>query len=113
QETLDAIHLRMTEAVARAGGRIDHIAWCPHGPDEGCGCRKPAPGLIDQIFAALGRPQSGWMVGDRPSDVAAGAARGLRTILVGRHDGAAGAEAVLPDLKTAADHILAATLAKL
>lgn len=109
---LAAIHQRLQEDVTRAGGRIAHIAFCPHGPDEGCACRKPLPGLIDEIFSVLGRPRTGWMVGDRPTDIAAGAARGLRPILVGRHDGnAVGGEhvPVVTDLADAAAHILAAS----
>ena len=110
-DTLAAIHRRMEDEVRQAGGHIAHIAFCPHGPGDGCGCRKPEPGLIDQIFAALGGPQTGWMVGDRPSDLAAGAARGLRPILVG-----AGADACIPvegaimlaDLAAAVEHILLA-----
>jgi D-glycero-D-manno-heptose 1,7-bisphosphate phosphatase len=45
-EALARTHRRMREAVADHGGKIQDIFFCPHRPDEGCDCRKPAPGLI-------------------------------------------------------------------
>jgi D-glycero-D-manno-heptose 1,7-bisphosphate phosphatase len=46
---LDEMHGKLHALVADAGGRIDHIAICPHGPDDNCDCRKPLPGLLQQI----------------------------------------------------------------
>jgi len=43
---LKAVHLRMADEIEHAGGRIDGIYYCPHNWDEGCGCRKPKPGLL-------------------------------------------------------------------
>jgi D-glycero-D-manno-heptose 1,7-bisphosphate phosphatase len=43
---LEAIHARMRADVERAGGRIDAVFHCPHDWDEGCECRKPAPGML-------------------------------------------------------------------
>jgi D-glycero-D-manno-heptose 1,7-bisphosphate phosphatase len=48
---LVGMHEKMLSLVAEAGGRIDHIVFCPHGPDAGCDCRKPKPGLLLQIGA--------------------------------------------------------------
>ena len=48
-ETLNAIHAKMRWELARAGGYLDAIFVCPHGPDDGCRCRKPAPGLFEDI----------------------------------------------------------------
>ncbi len=45
---LAAIHDRMKQDVAQAGGRIDAIYYCPHNWDAGCECRKPKPGLLYQ-----------------------------------------------------------------
>ncbi len=45
-ETLSRTHRLMSEAVATQGGRIHDIFFCPHSPEDGCSCRKPAPGLI-------------------------------------------------------------------
>lgn len=45
---LQAVHERLRSDAAAAGGRIDAIYHCPHGWDEGCDCRKPAPGMLIQ-----------------------------------------------------------------
>lgn len=45
---LEAVHRRMKQEVAQAGGRIDGIYYCPHDWDDGCECRKPKPGLLHQ-----------------------------------------------------------------
>jgi D-glycero-D-manno-heptose 1,7-bisphosphate phosphatase len=41
--SLNSIHAKMHKLVASVGGRIDAVFYCPHGPDEGCQCRKPLP----------------------------------------------------------------------
>ena len=46
---LEAIHTKMRAAVAEQGGYISDIFYCPHRPDECCSCRKPEPGLIEQL----------------------------------------------------------------
>jgi len=48
-DTLNAIHAKMRRELAQAGGHIDAIFVCTHGPDDGCRCRKPAPGLFEDI----------------------------------------------------------------
>lgn len=48
-DTLNAIHAKMRREVAEAGGQLDAIFVCPHGPDDGCRCRKPLPGLFEEI----------------------------------------------------------------
>ncbi|HAU56409.1 MAG TPA: histidinol phosphate phosphatase, partial [Comamonadaceae bacterium] len=47
--TLNAIHAKMHRQLAAVGWRIDAVFYCPHAPDEACTCRKPAPGLLEQI----------------------------------------------------------------
>ena len=49
EESLEAIHRKLNEVVAAAGGRIGGIYYCPHAPDEDCECRKPRPGLLRQV----------------------------------------------------------------
>lgn len=46
---LNAIHAKMHRQMAAAGGRIDAVFYCPHAESEHCACRKPAPGLMEQI----------------------------------------------------------------
>jgi D-glycero-D-manno-heptose 1,7-bisphosphate phosphatase len=80
---LDAIHERLRELLAEGGVRLDGIEVCPHGPDEGCACRKPGTLMVDRAAAALGfDPREGWIVGDHAGDMALGRAVGARTILL-------------------------------
>ncbi|MDQ0937723.1 D-glycero-alpha-D-manno-heptose-1,7-bisphosphate 7-phosphatase [Streptomyces turgidiscabies] len=86
-------------------------AVCPHGPDGGCGCRKPAPGLVlaacDRLGAAPGRTV---VVGDIGADVRAAEAAGARGVLVPtpvtRPDEVAAARETAPDLLAAVRLIL-------
>ena len=48
-EALAAMHRKMDELLAKVGGRIDAVFYCPHGPDDGCSCRKPKPGMLLEI----------------------------------------------------------------
>ncbi|MES9833484.1 MAG: D-glycero-beta-D-manno-heptose 1,7-bisphosphate 7-phosphatase [Candidatus Thiodiazotropha sp. DIVDIV] len=48
-ETLNSIHRKMFDAVQQVGGHIEAILFCPHGPDDGCNCRKPGSGLFEAI----------------------------------------------------------------
>lgn len=75
------------EAVNRSAehllGPIDLWLFCPHGPDEGCACRKPQPGLVLAAARQLGvRPERCLMIGDIAADVQAAQAAGARAILV-------------------------------
>ncbi|MCY3731768.1 MAG: D-glycero-beta-D-manno-heptose 1,7-bisphosphate 7-phosphatase [Rhodospirillaceae bacterium] len=80
---LQRIHARMSEAVAVAGGRLGGIYHCPHTPEEGCGCRKPAPGLVRQMERELGyRAQGAPLIGDKESDLDLARRVGARPILV-------------------------------
>ncbi|SHE71905.1 D-alpha,beta-D-heptose 1,7-bisphosphate phosphatase [Modicisalibacter ilicicola DSM 19980] len=84
EATLARIHAAMLERIEAAGGRVAHIAYCPHGPDEGCDCRKPAAGLLEQIRQALDMPtlEGAWLVGDTLRDLQAGLKMGCRPVLV-------------------------------
>ncbi len=74
---LNEIHARMNRELAAFGGRIDAVFFCPHGPDDGCRCRKPLPGLFESIAGRYGIDLAGVpMVGDSLRDLQAGAAAG-------------------------------------
>lgn len=80
---LNGIHGAMVEAVAASGGHIDRIVFCPHGPGEGCDCRKPAPGLLRQLAEHYGVGLQGVpFIGDSLRDLDAARAVGARGILV-------------------------------
>lgn len=82
-DQLQRIHTRLVTEVARCGGRIDAILYCPHGPDDGCHCRKPRPGLLECIAERTGASlQDAIFVGDRLSDLQAARAVGARAVLV-------------------------------
>ena len=80
--TLDAMHARMRELVAAQGGEMGGIFYCPHGPDDGCDCRKPLPGLIDQIVTEYGDVTGAPLIGDSLRDLQAGIARHCQPVLV-------------------------------
>ena len=81
--TLAAIHAKMHAVVAQAGGRIDAVFFCPHGPDNGCDCRKPKPGLFIEALNRFGaQPAETWAIGDQARDLQAAHAAGCRKVLV-------------------------------
>lgn len=80
---LDLIHQRMLDAVRREGGRIDAILACPHAPTDGCGCRKPRPGLLSEALRRLDVDHtSAVIVGDNLTDLQAAWAARLPAVLV-------------------------------
>lgn len=80
---LDAMHERLRELVAGQGGDIGLIVYCPHGPDEGCDCRKPKPGMLKTIADHYGVALSGvWFVGDSLGDLEAAKAVDCQPVLV-------------------------------
>ena len=91
--TLNAMHVKMNQALARHGGRIDAVFFCPHTPEDNCSCRKPLPGLIELIGERYGVTLANVpMVGDSLRDLLAGEAAGCPTHLV-RTGKSAGLEA--------------------
>jgi D-glycero-D-manno-heptose 1,7-bisphosphate phosphatase len=77
-----AVHDRVIEVFARAGVGFAGAYYCPHAPDAGCPCRKPAPGLLLDAARELGLDlASSVMIGDKASDITAGLAAGCRHVL--------------------------------
>lgn len=120
-DDLEAMHDRLNELVAAAGGELAGIFYCPHTPDDHCQCRKPAPGLLDAIASELGVSLADApVVGDSVRDLQAGMARGCKLYLVRTGKGADSerklaadpdllpcAVSVFDDLAAVADHLLA------
>lgn len=80
---LDEIHTRMQQHIAAAGGRIDKIVYCPHLPGAGCDCRKPKPGLLEQLQDHYGVAMNQVpFIGDSERDLRAAMSVGARPILV-------------------------------
>ncbi|HEC11793.1 MAG TPA: D-glycero-beta-D-manno-heptose 1,7-bisphosphate 7-phosphatase [Acidiferrobacteraceae bacterium] len=71
-DTLNQIHLRMLDQIRQKGGEIDAIFFCPHGPDDGCDCRKPKAGMFRDIADRLHINITGVpVVGDSLRDIQA------------------------------------------
>lgn len=116
RRALRGMHRKLRRQVERAGGRVDRIVVCPHGPDDACRCRKPEPGLLERLarhydISLAGVP----VVGDSLRDLQAASAAGARPILVRTGNGRR-TEASLPpeltgtevfdDLAEAADSLI-------
>lgn len=96
QAALDAMHQKMHELVALSGGRISKVVICPHGPDDGCHCRKPEPGLLEQLARHFETTLADVpVIGDSLRDLEAADAAGAVPVLVRTGNGAA-TEASLP-----------------
>lgn len=82
-DTLMRIHDKMHKLVGEAGGKIDAVLYCPHGPDDGCDCRKPKPGMFEEIGRRLNVDLTGVpAVGDSLRDLQAAQAVGAQPLLV-------------------------------
>ena len=89
-ERVGAVHRRLDQLLAEQGARVDRYYFCPHHPDGtvaafrvACDCRKPRPGMVHQAARDLGIDlNSSYLIGDKVSDLEAGAAAGCRTLLV-------------------------------
>jgi D-glycero-D-manno-heptose 1,7-bisphosphate phosphatase len=105
RERVEAINERVREALA-----VDAVLTCFHDNADGCACRKPKPGLLEQAMHQWHiAPERSYLVGDRWSDVAAGQAAGVRSILIERsysRPEKCRADWVAPDLPGAAELIL-------
>lgn len=116
---LNAMHAKMHKQLGAVGGRIDAVFYCPHSPEESCVCRKPLPGLFEQIGERYGVDlRQVPMVGDNLRDVVAGVAAGCAPHLVLTGQGAQHKGQTLPpeyppntvvhdDLAAFAEHVLA------
>lgn len=89
RKALQAMHRKLRRLVAAQGGRVDRIVVCPHGPDSGCHCRKPLPGLLERLARFYDTSLEGVpVVGDSLRDLQAAAAVGAQPILVRTGNGA-------------------------
>jgi D-glycero-D-manno-heptose 1,7-bisphosphate phosphatase len=83
EAALTRVHQRLQELLAAEGLALEAIYFCPHGPDEGCDCRKPQPGLALQALSELGfAPDAAVFFGDSDADMGAAAAAGVRAFRV-------------------------------
>ena len=116
--SLNAMHAKMHKMLVAVGGRIDAVFYCPHAPEESCNCRKPLPGLFEQIGSRFGVPLKDVpTAGDSVRDLQAGSAAGCQPHLVltgksecyrsgGQPDGLPVGTLCHTDLSAFADHLL-------
>ena len=84
EDDLHEVHEYMGQELVKGGASLDAIYYCPHDSIENCGCRKPAPGMILEACADLNIDlANSYMVGDSPSDIAAGRKAGALTVRIG------------------------------
>ncbi|MGY1752098.1 HAD-IIIA family hydrolase [Blastococcus sp. SYSU D01042] len=107
REQVDACMTRLEELL----GPFDTLQVCPHGPEDGCACRKPAPGMVRTACAELGvDPARCVVIGDIAADVDAAAAAGATGIMVPtpvtRASEVTAAAHVAPTLTAAVDAVL-------
>src|SRR5947209_2548111 len=83
REAVEDIHRHMTAEVAKVGGIIERVYYCPHGKDENCRCRKPRPGMLlrarDELDLDM---RDAFFIGDSINDIHAALAAGVHPILV-------------------------------
>ena len=80
---LEQIHDRLQSMLAAEGVRLEAIYVCPHGPDDGCDCRKPAPGMVKSAMRDLGfTPDQAVLIGDSDVDMGAATAAGVAGLRV-------------------------------
>ncbi len=83
RHTLEAIHKKLARLLDRVGVTLDGIYFCPHHPDDGCGCRKPNRGMIDQAVQEQGVDlERAYMIGDHLRDIELAKRVGVRSVLV-------------------------------
>ncbi|MFV2061296.1 MAG: D-glycero-beta-D-manno-heptose 1,7-bisphosphate 7-phosphatase [Gammaproteobacteria bacterium] len=82
-DTLNAIHAKMHRLLGVHGGKIEAVFFCPHGPDDNCDCRKPKPGMLNDIAKRYDIPLSNVpFIGDSLRDITAARAAGASPYLV-------------------------------
>lgn len=83
-DDLNAMHAKLRQLLAEKGGLIDAIFICPHKPEDNCHCRKPSPGLFEEIKRRynIDRSATTYAVGDSLRDLQAASAAGFKPWLV-------------------------------
>jgi heptosyltransferase II len=83
RDDLTAVHGKLKQLLDAAGAPLDAVYFCPHHPDEGCGCRKPNRGMIDQAVREQGVDlERAYLIGDHMRDIELAKRVGVKSILV-------------------------------
>lgn len=82
-EQLQRMNARLLDMVESLGVHLERIYFCPHSPEAGCTCRKPATGLLTRAAQELAfNPHRAVVIGDKESDIEFGHRAGAKTILI-------------------------------
>ncbi|MCP3954756.1 MAG: D-glycero-beta-D-manno-heptose 1,7-bisphosphate 7-phosphatase [Desulfobacterales bacterium] len=107
-ETLEDIFTRLRTEVEKNGGRIHDIFFCPHTPEDGCSCRKPAAGLIEKAARAYGINVSATtLVGDSAKDILCARKAGCKQAVLVKTGNYPAAQKILQKENTAPDAVFA------
>ncbi|HUB92556.1 MAG TPA: HAD-IIIA family hydrolase [Candidatus Saccharimonadales bacterium] len=83
KKDLGAMHEKIKNEIRRKGGRIDATYYCPHLPEDECGCRKPKTGMIESAISDFDIDLSrSFMVGDSDADIELARRMGITSIRV-------------------------------
>ena len=99
-DDLNNMHDKLKHLLSEVSGHVDDILFCPHGPDDNCDCRKPKPGMLEEIAQRYNTNLKGVpAVGDSLRDLQAAQAVGAQPVLVKTGKGPRTLEAIasLPD----------------
>jgi D-glycero-D-manno-heptose 1,7-bisphosphate phosphatase len=106
-DTIRQVEDEIQATLRPRGADVTAFYYCPHGLEDGCDCRKPAPGLLLRAASDLGIDlAASVIIGDSESDVQAGKAAGCSTILIAPPGTGSAADVVAPDLGAAARVVL-------
>ncbi|MDF7675834.1 D-glycero-beta-D-manno-heptose 1,7-bisphosphate 7-phosphatase [Neisseriaceae bacterium ESL0693] len=82
-QQLNEVHRKLHIEIQKAGGHLTGIWFCPHTAEDDCLCRKPKPGMLNDILERLRiKPENTWLVGDGLRDMQAIEAIGGHPALV-------------------------------
>ena len=111
KEDYDRFQTHFIQDFAAHGVRIAASYFCPHAPDAGCECRKPATRMLERAERELDIDLArSWVIGDKPEDIELARRGGCRAIYVLTGEGARRKDGLDSDVITAADVLAAARL---
>jgi D-glycero-D-manno-heptose 1,7-bisphosphate phosphatase len=111
EQRLGDIHDRLRDLLADENASLDGIEYCPHVPEDRCGCRKPGTDMIGRAARAYDfDPAASFVVGDHAGDMRMGRAVGATTILVLTGHGVEECDDATPYADHVADDLLGATV---
>jgi len=83
EATLAEMHEKLNTLLAKQGGELEEIVYCPHGPDDECDCRKPKPGMLNRIISKYAIvPADLFVIGDSLRDLQSALTVGAKPVLV-------------------------------